>query len=56
MGKDDSPISHYFRDMLVLIPRKSKERSECRGQPLQVAELPKAGFTEKVVPPKYIPP
>ncbi|PGZ42603.1 D-alanyl-D-alanine carboxypeptidase [Bacillus cereus] len=26
------------------------------GQPLQVAELPKAGFTEKVVPPKYIPP
>ena len=56
MGKDDSPISYYFRDMLVLIPRKSKEHSECRGQPLQVAELPKAGFTEKVVPPKYIPP
>ena len=47
MGKDDSPISYYFRDMLVLIPRKSKSIANVEGQPLQVAELPKAGFTEK---------
>ncbi len=33
-----------------------KSATNVEGQPLQVAELPKAGFTEKAVPPKYIPP
>lgn len=56
MGKADSPISHCFRDMLVLIPRNSKECNKYRGTTLQVAELPKTGLVEKVVPPKYIPP
>ena len=47
MGKDNDPISNYFRDMLVLIPRNSKECNKCRGTTLQVAELPKTGLTEK---------
>ncbi|EDS97990.1 TPA: D-alanyl-D-alanine carboxypeptidase [Bacillus anthracis] len=33
-----------------------KSVTNVEGQPLQVAELPKTGLTEKVVPPKYIPP
>ncbi|HDR5568940.1 TPA: D-alanyl-D-alanine carboxypeptidase [Bacillus anthracis] len=33
-----------------------KSITNVEGQPLQVAELPKTGLTEKVVPPKYIPP
>lgn len=47
MGKDNDPISNYFRDMLVLIPRNSKSVTNVEGQPLQVAELPKTGLTEK---------
>lgn len=33
-----------------------KSATSIEGQPLQVAELPKTGLVEKVVPPKYIPP
>lgn len=33
-----------------------KSATSLEGQPLQVAELPKTGLVEKVVPPKYIPP
>ena len=33
-----------------------KSAISIEGQPLQVAELPKTGLVEKVVPPKYIPP
>ncbi len=33
-----------------------KSATSVEGQPLQVAELPKTGLSEKVVPPKYIPP
>ncbi|MBZ4224316.1 D-alanyl-D-alanine carboxypeptidase family protein [Bacillus wiedmannii] len=33
-----------------------KSATNIEGQPLQVAELPKTGLAEKVVPPKYIPP
>ncbi|MGN4818292.1 D-alanyl-D-alanine carboxypeptidase family protein [Bacillus cereus group sp. MYBK139-2] len=33
-----------------------KSATSTEGQPLQVAELPKTGLVEKVVPPKYIPP
>ncbi|AVR31739.1 MULTISPECIES: D-alanyl-D-alanine carboxypeptidase family protein [Bacillus cereus group] len=39
-----------------LFQGNQKSVANVEGQPLQVAELPKAGFTEKVVPPKYIPP
>ncbi|EOO36778.1 D-alanyl-D-alanine carboxypeptidase [Bacillus cereus VD133] len=39
-----------------LFQGNQKSIANVEGQPLQVAELPKAGFTEKVVPPKYIPP
>ncbi|ANP80998.1 MULTISPECIES: D-alanyl-D-alanine carboxypeptidase family protein [Bacillus] len=39
-----------------LFQGNQKSVANIEGQPLQVAELPKAGFTEKVVPPKYIPP
>ncbi|MFC9724461.1 D-alanyl-D-alanine carboxypeptidase family protein [Bacillus cereus] len=39
-----------------LFQENQKSIANVEGQPLQVAELPKAGFTEKVVPPKYIPP
>ncbi|MGN4633317.1 D-alanyl-D-alanine carboxypeptidase family protein [Bacillus cereus group sp. MYBK34-1] len=39
-----------------LFQGNQKSIANVKGQPLQVAELPKAGFTEKVVPPKYIPP
>ncbi|MCB5899258.1 MULTISPECIES: D-alanyl-D-alanine carboxypeptidase family protein [Bacillus cereus group] len=39
-----------------LFQGNQKSIANVGGQPLQVAELPKAGFTEKVVPPKYIPP
>ncbi|WP_088349807.1 D-alanyl-D-alanine carboxypeptidase family protein [Bacillus cereus] len=39
-----------------LFQGNQKSIANAEGQPLQVAELPKAGFTEKVVPPKYIPP
>ncbi|MDM5375103.1 D-alanyl-D-alanine carboxypeptidase family protein [Bacillus bombysepticus] len=39
-----------------LFQGNQKNIANVEGQPLQVAELPKAGFTEKVVPPKYIPP
>ncbi|MFJ8365713.1 D-alanyl-D-alanine carboxypeptidase family protein [Bacillus cereus] len=38
-----------------LFQGNQKSVANVEGQPLQVAELPKAGFTEKVVPPKYIP-
>lgn len=33
-----------------------KSETKVDTQPLQVAELPKTGLSEKVVPPKYIPP
>jgi len=33
-----------------------KSATNVEGEPLQVAELPKTGLAEKVVPPKYIPP
>ncbi|PKJ55767.1 D-alanyl-D-alanine carboxypeptidase family protein [Bacillus sp. SN10] len=33
-----------------------KSTASVEGPPLQVAELPETGLTEKVVPPKYIPP
>ncbi|HDR5275132.1 TPA: D-alanyl-D-alanine carboxypeptidase [Bacillus thuringiensis] len=39
-----------------LFQGNQKSVANVEGQPLQVAELPKAGFSEKVVPPKYIPP
>lgn len=39
-----------------LFQGNQKSVANVEGQPLLVAELPKAGFTEKVVPPKYIPP
>ncbi|HDR8007973.1 TPA: D-alanyl-D-alanine carboxypeptidase [Bacillus cereus] len=39
-----------------LFQGNQKSIANVEGQPLQVAELPEAGFTEKVVPPKYIPP
>ncbi|MCQ6324478.1 D-alanyl-D-alanine carboxypeptidase family protein [Bacillus cereus] len=39
-----------------LFQGNQKSIANVEGQPLQVAELPKAGFTKKVVPPKYIPP
>ncbi|ALZ62354.1 D-alanyl-D-alanine carboxypeptidase DacA precursor [Bacillus cereus] len=39
-----------------LFQGNQKSVANVEGQTLQVAELPKAGFTEKVVPPKYIPP
>ncbi|HEF1854463.1 TPA: D-alanyl-D-alanine carboxypeptidase [Bacillus cereus] len=39
-----------------LFQGNQKSVANVEGQPLPVAELPKAGFTEKVVPPKYIPP
>ncbi|MGM2666969.1 D-alanyl-D-alanine carboxypeptidase family protein [Bacillus cereus group sp. Bce026] len=39
-----------------LFQGNQKSIANVEGQPLQVAELPKVGFTEKVVPPKYIPP
>ncbi|MHA2891883.1 D-alanyl-D-alanine carboxypeptidase family protein [Bacillus cereus] len=39
-----------------LFQGNQKSIANVEGQPLQVAELLKAGFTEKVVPPKYIPP
>ncbi|WP_430530481.1 D-alanyl-D-alanine carboxypeptidase family protein [Bacillus cereus] len=39
-----------------LFQGNQKSIANVEGQPVQVAELPKAGFTEKVVPPKYIPP
>ncbi|MEM5670280.1 D-alanyl-D-alanine carboxypeptidase family protein [Bacillus cereus] len=39
-----------------LFQGNQKSIANVEGQPLRVAELPKAGFTEKVVPPKYIPP
>ncbi|ANC18972.1 D-alanyl-D-alanine carboxypeptidase [Bacillus cereus] len=39
-----------------LFQGNQKSIANVEGQPLPVAELPKAGFTEKVVPPKYIPP
>ncbi|HHL0968887.1 TPA: D-alanyl-D-alanine carboxypeptidase family protein [Bacillus cereus] len=39
-----------------LFQGNQKSVANVEGQLLQVAELPKAGFTEKVVPPKYIPP
>ena len=47
MGKDDSPISHYFRICWFLFQGNQKSVANVEGQPLQVAELPKAGFTEK---------
>ncbi|KAA6465586.1 D-alanyl-D-alanine carboxypeptidase [Bacillus cereus] len=39
-----------------LFQGNQKSVANVEGQPLQVAELPKAGFSEKVVLPKYIPP
>ncbi|MEC2986884.1 D-alanyl-D-alanine carboxypeptidase [Bacillus cereus] len=39
-----------------LFQGNQKSIANVEGQPLQVAELPKAGFTKKVVPPKHIPP
>ncbi|EXY08789.1 MULTISPECIES: D-alanyl-D-alanine carboxypeptidase family protein [Bacillus cereus group] len=39
-----------------LFQGNQKSIANVEGQPLQVAELPKVGFTKKVVPPKYIPP
>ncbi|ABS21806.1 D-alanyl-D-alanine carboxypeptidase family protein [Bacillus cytotoxicus] len=43
LGKDDRDIA------------KAKENLLIEGQPLQVAELPKLGVSEKVIPQKYLP-
>ncbi|PFJ11510.1 D-alanyl-D-alanine carboxypeptidase [Bacillus cereus] len=40
----------------LLFQGTQKSATNVEGPPLQVAELPKTGLTEKVVPPRYIPP
>lgn len=56
MGKINNPISSNSGYMLVLFQGVQKSETSLDTQPLQVAELPKIGLSEKVVPPKYIPP
>ena len=47
MGKDNDPISNYFRICWFLFQGTQKSVTNVEGQPLQVAELPKTGLTEK---------